>query len=55
MKHALIKLAYRQVIDEQSKSNFEKNIFNASYNEFLLKPQTYTYNMEKNLEASRNG
>jgi hypothetical protein len=41
MKHALIRLAYRQVIDEKSKSSFEKNIFNASYDEFILKSQAY--------------
>ncbi len=41
MQKALIKLAYRQVINEQSRDVFEKNIFNASYNEFLLKSQTY--------------
>lgn len=49
MKHALIKLAYRQVIDEQSKSNFERNIFYVSCNEFLLKSQTY--NMEKKFRS----
>jgi hypothetical protein len=41
MQKALIKLAYRQVINEQSRSIFERNVFIASYNEFLLKSQTY--------------
>jgi hypothetical protein len=39
-----IKLVYRQVIDEKSESGFEKAIFHASYQEFLLKSQAY--NME---------
>ena len=44
MYKAKIKLIYRQVIDESSESGFEKAIFQASYQEFLLKSQTY--NME---------
>lgn len=38
---AEIKLVYRQVIDESSESGFEKAIFMASYQEFLLKSQAY--------------
>jgi hypothetical protein len=38
---AKIKLVYRQVIDEASESGFEKAIFQASYQGFLLKSQTY--------------
>jgi len=41
MAKALIKLAYRQVIDINSESDFEKNVFHASYQEFLLKSQAY--------------
>ena len=41
MYKAKIKLVYRQVIDEASESGFEKAIFQASYQEFLLKSQTY--------------
>jgi hypothetical protein len=49
MKHAIIKLAYRQIIDAQSANSFEKYIFNASYNEFLLKSQAY--NAEKKFSS----
>jgi hypothetical protein len=41
MCKAKIKLVYRQVIDESSQSGFEKAIFHASYQEFLLKSQAY--------------
>jgi hypothetical protein len=41
MNRALIKLAYKQVIDSSSTGDFEKNVFNASYQEFLLKSQAY--------------
>lgn len=44
MHSALIQLAHRQVIDATAVTSFEKNVFNASYNEFLLKCQAY--NME---------
>jgi hypothetical protein len=44
MYKAKIKLVYKQVIDESSISNFEKAIFNASYQEFLLKSQAYNLN-----------
>jgi len=41
MANALIKFAYRQVIDVNSESNFEKSIFSTTYQEFLLKSQAY--------------
>lgn len=41
MCKAKIKLVYKQVIDETSQSGFEKAIFHASYQEFLLKSQAY--------------
>ena len=36
-----IKLVYKQEIGEKSESGFEKAIFQASYQEFLLKSQAY--------------
>lgn len=44
MYKAKIKLVYKQFIDESSVSSFEKAIFNASYQEFLLKSQAYNMN-----------
>ena len=41
MSKAKIKMVYRQVIDESCQSAFEKAIFQASYDEFLLKSQAY--------------
>ena len=41
MAKALIKLAYRQIIDVNSTGNFEKKVFHDSYAEFLLKIQAY--------------
>jgi hypothetical protein len=41
MEKALIKLAYRQIIDANATSLLEKKIFHDSYNEFLLKIQAY--------------
>jgi hypothetical protein len=41
MPKALIKIAYKQVIDSASKSTFEKSIFNASYEEYKMKQQAY--------------
>jgi hypothetical protein len=38
---ALIKLAYKQIIDASAQGEFEKRVFHASYQEFLLKMQTY--------------
>ncbi len=44
MKTAIIKLAFRQVIDASAETEFEKRVLNTSYAEFLLKSQAY--NME---------
>src|SRR5947207_421279 len=41
MKKAIIKIEYRQVVDSSSEGNFEKNVINGSYGEFLLKSQAY--------------
>lgn len=41
MERAIIKISYRHVIDASSTEKMEVNIFNASYNEFLLKCQAY--------------
>jgi hypothetical protein len=38
---ALIKLAYRQIINASSDGEFEKKIFQTTYQEFLLKNQAY--------------
>lgn len=44
MAKALIKLAYKQVIDAASAGEFERNVFRASFQEFLLKSQAYNQN-----------
>ncbi|MGZ3754286.1 MAG: hypothetical protein ACXVAY_02610 [Mucilaginibacter sp.] len=44
MKPAIVKLCYKQMIDTSSTGDFEKQVLKASYDEFLLKSQTY--NME---------
>ena len=41
METSLIKLVYKQVIDASSTGDFEQHVFNASYEEFLLKSQAY--------------
>lgn len=41
MAKAIVKLAYKQVIDVSSTGNFEKSVLFASYQEFLLKSQAY--------------
>jgi hypothetical protein len=41
MANALIKFAYRQVIGADAEGKFEKSVFNATYQEFLLKSQAY--------------
>lgn len=41
MPQALIKIAYKQVIDINSKSSFEKDVFNDTYSEFLMQVQSY--------------
>jgi hypothetical protein len=45
MKMALVKIAWKQVIDIAAKTDFEKKVFHDSYHEFLMKAQTY--NTEK--------
>ena len=41
MPKALIKIAYRQVMDASSQSTFEKNVLQFSYEEFKMKSQAY--------------
>jgi hypothetical protein len=41
MAKALIKLAYKHAIDALSVTDFEKKVFNTSYQEFLMKSQAY--------------
>lgn len=41
MAKAHIKLAFRQIIDANSATDFEKRVFHDSYAEFLLKVQAY--------------
>src|SRR6201996_2563783 len=41
MARATIKLAYTQVIDAASAGDSERDVFRASYQEFLLKSQAY--------------
>lgn len=41
MAKAIIKLNYKQVIDTSAESDFGKSVLHASYQEFLLKSQTY--------------
>jgi hypothetical protein len=49
MAKALIKFAYRQVIDANATGGFEQSVFNATYQEFLLKSQAY--NMERQYDT----
>lgn len=41
MSKATIKLAYRQVIDNQTAGAFEQDVFTDTYHEFLLQVQAY--------------
>jgi len=41
MPKALIKIAYRQIIDAAAQTAFEKDILAASYKEYKMKQQTY--------------
>src|SRR4051794_8886205 len=41
MSKALIKIAYRQVMDASTQNNFEKNVLQFSYEEFKMKLQVY--------------
>jgi hypothetical protein len=49
MQKKLIKLSYTIFIDATSETWFEKNIFNLSYDEFVLKSQAY--NQEKKFKT----
>jgi len=49
MTKALIKIAYRQVIDATSEGSFEKDVFEDSYQEFLL--QSQAYNRDNNFRS----
>jgi hypothetical protein len=42
MPRALIKLAYQHIIDADSSTPFEKEIFNATYGEFLIQQQSFS-------------
>jgi hypothetical protein len=44
MATALIKLTYRHIIDAAAQTDFERNIFHATYQEFRMKSQTYNLN-----------
>ncbi|MBN8876448.1 MAG: hypothetical protein J0I32_02815 [Sphingobacteriales bacterium] len=44
MSKALIKLAFRQEIDVTATGSFEKDVFNDSYQEFLMQAQAYNPN-----------
>ncbi len=48
MAKAIIKLAFRQVIDNSSAGEFEKKVFRDSYAEFLLKVQAYNPGNQRN-------
>src|SRR5882672_7342431 len=41
MAYPIIKLAYQQIIDATTQSDFEKNIFNDTYSELLLQAKVY--------------
>jgi hypothetical protein len=41
MKNALIRLSFRHLIDANAQTAYEKDIFNESYNEFLMQVQAY--------------
>jgi hypothetical protein len=41
MPKAIIKLAYKQVIDRHSEGKFEKNVFDDTYAAFLMQSQNY--------------
>jgi hypothetical protein len=49
MAKAYIKLALKHFIDSNSQTEFERNVFNDSYSEFLM--QSQIYNKEKNLNS----
>lgn len=41
MAIAQIKITYKQIVDAQAQTEFEKSIFHASYNEFLIKSKAF--------------
>lgn len=41
MNKAIIRISYRQVISAQTTSEFEKDVWEESYQEFLMQSQTY--------------
>ncbi len=41
MKTAIIKIAFRQIIDASGTTDFEQKVLSVSYDEFLLKSQAY--------------
>ncbi len=45
MATALVKLAYRHIIDASATTDFDRKVFHTTYQEFLMKSQTY--NMER--------
>ncbi len=49
MAKALIKLAFKHIIDSKSQTEFERNVFNDTYAEFLM--QSQIYNKEKNCNS----
>ena len=54
MEKALIRLSYRQIIDAAAQTGFEKEVFNESYNEFLLQVQAYNRDQQfRTLEEVR--
>jgi len=46
MKNALIKIAYKQIIDSNSKREFERDVFNDSYLEFCMQVQSFAKSKE---------
>ncbi|MBS1918546.1 MAG: hypothetical protein JST87_19940 [Bacteroidetes bacterium] len=48
MPEALIKLAFKQVIDCNAQTQFEKDIFNDTYCEFLMQSQIYNKGKKHN-------
>jgi len=46
MKNALIKIACKQIIDNNSKTEFERNVFNDSYLEFCMQVQSFPESKE---------
>lgn len=46
MALALVKLTYRHIIDATAETNFERNIFHATYQEFRMKSQAYNLDGE---------